>query len=335
MRRGLWGAGALALLLAGSAGPLAGQQSHLLVIGGLGGEPEYSEAFHAWGTALVDAARTRYGLPASNIVYLAERPERDPSRIRARSTRENVEQAFRDLAARAAPGDQVLVVLIGHGSFEAGEARFNLPGRDLTAADFARLVGLLSAQKVAFVNTASASGPFVEALSGRNRVVVAATKTGAERNATRFGRYLVEALASEGADTDKDGRVSLLEAFEYARREVARSYEAENRLLTEHAVLDDDGDGVGSAEPGRAGSDGSLARTFFLRGGAGEVVLEATDPELRTLLERRRSLEARIEALKAERATMDAERYEAELEKLLLELARTNQAIRRQEASKP
>jgi len=120
------------------------------------------------------------------------------------------------------------------------------------------------AQRVAFVNTASASGGFVPALAGRDRVVITATKTDGERNQTRFGEFFVRALTGEDADLDKDSRVSLLEAFLWARRRVVESYEKQGQILTEHAVLDDDGNGKGSDTPGQPGTDGAVARTVFL-----------------------------------------------------------------------
>ena len=302
-----------------------------MIISGLGGEPKYSDAFYQAGAAMSDAARTRFGVPDSSVVYLAENPTRDRARIRGPSTKANIEQTLAALAGRARPGDQLFVLVIGHGSAQGDEARVSLPGPDMTAADFARLLKRFAAQRVAFVNAASASGDFVRALSGANRAVVTATKSGMERNETVFARYFVQAFADNVADVDKDGRVSLLEAFTYARREVARAYEEGGRLLTEHAQLDDNGDGVGSADPdGR--SDGALARTLFLTGGP--AVAAANDPRLAPLHAERRELESKIAALRARKASMDSTAYERELEKLLVALAQKNQAIRA-EGAKP
>ena len=127
------------------------------------------------------------------------------------------------VAARATPGDQVWIVLIGHGSAQGEVSRFNLPGPDLTASDFARMLEPLARQRVAFVNASSASGDFVKALAGPGRAIVTATRSPTERNATQFARHFATALATPGADVDKDGGVSLLEAFAFAKREVARA----------------------------------------------------------------------------------------------------------------
>lgn len=316
------------LALQGSA------RSWVLIVSGAGGEPQYSESFYETGKSMAVAARERFGLPDSAVIYLAEDPARDPKLIAARSTRENVVAAFSTLAARVRPGDQVLILLIGHGSYQDAESRFNLPGPDLSAKDFAKLLARFSAQKVAFIDASSASGDVLPVVSGPGRTIVTATKTGFEGNETRFARYFVAAFTSDVADTDKDGRVSILEAFDYARREVARSYEAENRLLTEHAQLADNGDKAGSREPDGK-TAGALARTFALaRGGAATGAL-SNDPGVAELQRAKDSIDARIAALRARKAQMDSTAYDQALEKLLVELATKNQAIREMEKKKP
>jgi len=327
---GLWRASiAAAVLVLALRAPAFAQGSHVLVIVGLGGDHENAERFHRWASAIVDAAKDRYALPPASIVYLGEDPARDPARISGRSTREAVDAAVTRLAALARPGDHVFIVLIGHGASATGEARFNLPGPDLAAADFARLAGRFGAQQVVFVNTASASGGFIAALSGKNRTVIAATRTDGERNQTRYGEFFAEALSQDDADMDKDGRVSMLEAFTWARRRVVESYERDGQLLTEHAVLDDDGDGKGTDEPGQPGGDGAVARTLFLSAGSSQPVPGAdADPELQALAGKRQALEDRIAGLKASKEQTDPAQYASELEKLLIDLARTNAAIK-------
>lgn len=321
-----------------SALPSAAQDTHVLLIAGLGGEPQYTAAFHGWMSRFADAASEKYGVPAERIVYLAEDVQLDRTRVRARSTGDNVRSAFARLGGAMAPGDELVVLLAGHGTFRNGEARFNVPGPDLTPADFALLLDGLGNRRITLVNTTSASGPFVEPLSAPNRTIVAATRSGRERNLTRFGLHFVDAFAGDDADADKNGRVSMLEAFRYARREVEREYEGDNQLLTEHAVLDDNGDGEGSREPDPASGDGALAARVFLAaaewvagsdGTAGSVAGGASlGPEVRALYEEKAEIEARIEALRAAKEQMPLERYEDELEELLVELALKNRQIR-------
>ncbi|RPJ69384.1 MAG: hypothetical protein EHM24_18730 [Acidobacteria bacterium] len=322
----------LAVVLLAAAHTSAAQGTHVLVIVGLGGDPETSARFHEWADTLVDTARGRGRIPPESVIYLGEDPARDPERIGGRSTREGIAAAVDRLASRARPGDRVLVVLIGHGAAAAGEPKFNLPGRDFSAAEFARLLDRFRAQTVAFVNTASASGAFIGPLAGRDRVVITATKGDGERNQTRFAEFFVEALTSAEADLDKDGRVSMLESFTWARQRTVASYEKDGQILTEHALLDDDGDGKGTATPGGESSDGALARTVFVSGtGERAGPPSDADPALRALYEERRALEERIATLKAARDGMDAGQYQQELERLLLELARKSREIREKE----
>jgi len=300
------------VLLSSLARTAAAEQSHLVIIVGLGGEKKYSEAFRAMAVSMVGAAEKKLGMDPAHIVSLGENE----------STRESVQKAFREVTFRAAPGDLVFILLIGHGSFQQGESRFNLRGPDMTAADFVPLLDALASRTVVFVNTASASGDFVKALMGRDRTIVTATKSAQERNETAFARHFVDAFATGGADADKDERVSVLEAFDYARREVQRFYEKERRLLTEHAVLED-------------GREGALARTVFLGSGDGETQsADAGDPKLAALRQERRDVERRLDTLKARKETTAAAPYEEELEKLLLELALKEAEIRGREAER-
>ena len=315
------------LFVMAAAQPVAGQDNtHLLVITGLGGDPAYSQKFLELGSALVVTAGEKLGLPADHIIYLGEDPAADPL-IQDRSTRENVAQAFTELVSSSQPGDQIFIVLIGHGSYSNGESRFNLPGPDLTAEDFDLYLDQLSDRPVAFANLSSASGEFVKTLSGDGRTIITATRTGRERNETIFGGYFVEAFTGEEADLDKNGRVSVWEAFEFAHIEVTREYEMSNRIATEHALLDDNGDGEGSTDLMDA-ADGALARTMFLAPDPTVAAALATDDEeLKSLLEQKADVERRLEELLALRGQIDQDRYDDELEALLVELALTNREI--------
>lgn len=320
------------LALAPAPTPAHAQETHLAVITGLGGDPELRERFREWSVRIVDAARSRFGLAEERITWLSERPEDDPERIDGPSRREDVEALFARLADTLEPDDRLLVILIGHGSWDGDEARINLPGPDVSAAELGAMLDALAAGTVAVVNTASASGPFVGALADEGRIVITATASGRERNLPEFGGYFAEALAGDGADMDRDGAISLLEAYTFALREVERSYEEQNLLLTEHARLDDTGRGEGVAEPEEVDGVGDRAAAFVL-GGAEAAVAEAAgaDPELRRLLEERRRLEERVRELRAEREGMEPEAYDRALEELLLELARVNREIRSRE----
>jgi len=326
--------------LLGVWSPVGGQQTRILVVVGLGGDPSYREAFHEWATRLRSAALERFGIPAEDVTYLGEEPDMAPGLIQGRSTRENMAAALTRMSGEAGPGDRILVVLIGHGTGRGESALFNLPGPDLAPGDLDLMLDAFSTQVVAVVSAFPSSGPFVDGVSGENRIVVTATRTAMERNETRFGEYFVEALTEETSDLDKDGRISLLEAFQYARREVERYYQENNLLATEHAVLDDDGDGAGSTEPGEEGTDGWLARDFWLDSAAsglatrGAVSDSVTDPVLIRLYEERTELERRIGELRAMRGQMEESRYERELEELLVAMALKNREIREREGGR-
>ena len=309
------------------AAPVAAQSVHLAVIVGLSGDPEHAKLFERWASTLVDAASARMGIAKDHIVYLAERPEEDAQRASGKSTQAEITRAFANLAKSAKEDDVVFVVLIGHGTYDGRVAKFNLPGPDMTAADFAPLLKSLKVKQVVFVNTASASGPFIEELSAPGRTIVTATRSGAERFATLFGGYFVDALSGDAADADRNHRVSVLEAFDAARLGVGRAYEQAGTMLTEHPLLDDSGDKQGSPDPKPDGKNGRIAAVLSLgTPTAAEALPE--DPKVRVLYEERRDLERRVEGLKLMKTGMDPDRYASELEKLLTALALKSQQIK-------
>jgi hypothetical protein len=311
------------LLLALVAMPavVCAQSTHLLIVVGLAGDPEHGELFKKWGTTLADTATQKLGVAKDHVTLLTD----------AAATRDGVVKAFGALAAAEAD-DTVVIVLFGHGTYANKTAKFNLTGPDMTPQDFEPLLARLKSKRVVFVNTASASAPFVEALSGPGRVVVAATRTGGEMFATLFGGPFVEAFSNDSADSDHDGKISILEAFEYARKTVAASYQREGLLPTEHAILDDNGDKEGSMEPGREAKDGQSAAVLAI-GSLRQQALPA-DEKVRALYTERSQIERRIEALKLLKSGMDPAKYESELEKLATDLALKTRQIRAAEGGK-
>jgi hypothetical protein len=322
-------------LVTGIASAQGVPRTHLLIVTGASGEPRFATQFHALAMGLRAVATTKFDVPDSQIVYLAEQTTPDPKSITGRSTREGITQAFDRIAGRAKAGDLVMVLLIGHGSGDGEVSRFNVPGMDISDADFKMQLDKLSNQLVAFVNAASASGDFVKRLSGKNRVIVTSTKSGFERNETLFADHFVGAFVKDGADSDKDGRVSLLEAFVYTRREVQREYETTNRLQTEHAMLDDDGDGAGRADPGARGPDGTLANRFFLQPEAGMSAAAAADPRVGQLLANQSKLQSQLDSLRLAKGIMKEADYEKALEDLLTKISENAVALRALGVRKP
>jgi hypothetical protein len=286
------------------------QRVHVLAVSGLSGEPEYKLIFESAVATLVDSARARWRVSDSSLFVLTEDPATKRLHATGRSTKEEIAKSFLALSRRVAPGDVVLVFLVGHGSGEGAESRVSLPGPDPTAADFAGWLAGFPRQTVVFVNAASGSGDFVAALAGPRRVIVTATKTALERNETQFATPFVRGLTSGEADADKDGKVSVLEAFAYAKKEVARLYDTDNKMLTEHASL----------------SDSALARSVSFGAQRGESA--PLTPRAAALVAERSELEAKVVALRGKKDSMPPAAYEAELERLLVQVAEKSQAIR-------
>ena len=299
-------------------------RAFLLIVVGLAGDPDHAELFQKWGSALAEASEN-VGITSERLIYLSDAKE--DARVNGRATREEINAALTGFAQAAAPEDVVYVVLVGHGSYDGSAARFNLPGPDMTPADFDALLKKLPARNVVFVNTSSSSGPFIEGLSAPGRTIITATRNGAEQFTTLFGGYFVEAFSIEGADADKNERVSMLEAFQYARNEVARAYEREGLLATEHALLDDNGDKKGSPDPTPTGAEGRLAAALSLGSAAGAAPLP-DDPTLRALYLERRELERRVEALRLLKDGLPPARYASDLERLVTDLALKTREIR-------
>jgi hypothetical protein len=302
-------------------------QSHLVIVSGLGGDKKYTQSFAALSQSLADAAAKRFNIADGEIQWFGEDSVSSKPHYRGQSTKINVEGALMQLATRAGANDQIVVVLIGHGSGDGPETKISIPGPDLSARDFAQLLARFPTQKIAFINLTSASGDMLPIVSGPNRVIITATKSAFERNESHFAQYFIDALVKDGADTDKDGRVSLLEAFRYAVVETKRLYENDTRLQTEHAQLDDMGAKVGVSEPDGKSGQGLFARRFFLDGGIATQA-GANDPQLASLYKDKFALEDQIDQLRVKKASMTPDAYDDALETLLVQLARKAKSIR-------
>ena len=301
---------AAACVATSSAGAQDESGTHLVVITGVSGEARIGAQWHGMAVALYTAATQRFRLPAAQVTVLAEDSTRDAGRVQGRSSKVTIERVLGTLARRMTVTDRLVVVVIAHGSSLSGASRVNLPGPDMTAADFARVLAPATAASVAFIHTGSASGEFAEALAGSRRVVITATESAREQNETLFPGPFVRALTTDDGDTDKDGRVSLLEAFTYAQHEVEQYFTEGSLLPTEHAVLVD-------------GAEGGRARTFYLQltSGSGGPLSAAAQ-------QARAEVQARIDALRARRSTLSEDAYLEALEPLIVELAERTRALR-------
>ena len=297
----------------------AARERYALIVTGASGGAEYVQQYARWSQALSRTLVERLKFEPAHVAVLSETTDEAKA-----STAANLRRTIGALRQKMAADDLLFLVLIGHGTFDGVEAKFNLVGPDLESAEWAALLRGLPGRLV-IVNSAAASFPFIERLSGPRRIVISATDSVAQKFDTVFPEHFVASFADEAADIDKNGRVSIWEAFAAAAAGVRRYYQQRGQLSTERALLDDNGDGLGR-EAAAQGADGSVAsRTYLDAPAAGAP---PTDEILVELLQRRASLTAEIEELQIKKAFMPADEYSREFERVMVALARVNRDIR-------
>ncbi|HEX5322157.1 MAG TPA: hypothetical protein VFW40_00125 [Capsulimonadaceae bacterium] len=281
-----------------------------VTVAGLGGEPDYEQRF------------TSQAQEIDKMLHGSSTDAKVTTLYGSQATKAAVQSALSAAAREAKSGDSFVLMLIGHGSYDGYDYKINLPGPDLSGVELAAMLDRIPCTRQLVVNMTSASGGSRAALEKPNRVVITATKSGNEKNATVFARFWVEALRDPGADTDKNESVSALEAFTYASRKTAEFYETQKRLATEHPSLEDTGQGDGERNPSPENGEGLKAAQFaLLRLGSAQAA--SNTPEKKALLAKRDQLEEQIDKLKYEKAAMGADDYRKQLQGLLLELAKT------------
>ena len=310
-----------AVLLLAARGMAEAGERYAIVVTGASGGPQYAERYDEWRSSFVQLLQGPLGYPEDHVLLLAEEEYAGAQK----ATRENVRTAIADIRKRATKDDVVLVVLVGHGSgADSGEGKFNLVGPDLSAREWADLLKSMPGRLV-FINAASGSFPFIQELSAKNHIVITANDSAAQTYETVLAQFLVPGFKDESADLDKNGRVSVWEAFTYASARVKASFEQRSQLATEHPMLDDDGDGTGRLIDDQS-ADGMLARVTYLQ--SDQPITDTGDPERTALLRRKVDLNTQLEELRARKETMLPEDYENALEKLLLELARIDRSLK-------
>lgn len=297
-------------------------QRYALVVAGAAGGEAYAAKLTTWRQALASVLREKLAFDAGRVeVFAGEGADAQPA------TRERISAALERLARETGPQDLVMIVLLGHGSFDGVEAKFNLVGPDLDTNEWRDLLRPLRA-RVLFVNTTGASMPFLERLSGPRRIIVTATETPAQKFDTIFAEHFIGSLADPAADLDKDGRISVLEAFSAASRRVKQQYERGGQLPIERAMLDDNGDRVGKWAGGE-GTDGTTAARTFLDGAEAAT---SADPALAELLQRQAVLQVQVDDLRARKVLMAPDEYAKEFERVMIDLARVSREIRRKKS---
>lgn len=288
--------------------------TYYITLAGLGGEADYEQRFEGLAN---EANKLLKDSGGDLRVYTLSGKD---------ATRARIEEIFGTVAREAKPDDDLVVILIGHGSFDGSEYKFNLPGPDLSGAELANLCDKVAAKRQLVVNTTSASGGSVAALKKSGRAIVTATKSGTEKNATVFARYWIEAMRDPEADVDKNESISALEAFQYAERKTAEFYESQKRLATEHPQFEDTGKNDPVRAPSTESNEGLLLSTFTLVR-IGQAQRAAADPAKRDLLAKKEALEQKIDKLKYEKAAMPEDEYKNQLTSALVELAHVQQEL--------
>jgi len=305
-----------ALLLTAAAAVHA--DTYFVTIAGLGGEPDYEQRFAKLAT---DLDRVFNSAGATGHVFTLSGKEATRARLLA---------TLDTIAKQAKPEDDFVLTLIGHGTYDGVQYKFNVVGPDISAASLAEACAHITAKRQLIVNTTSASGGSVAELARKGRAVIAATKSGTEKNATVFARYWVDALQDSGADVDKNEAISALEAFKYATAKTAAFYDSQKRLATEHAVFVDTRRGgpvrVASTDTGAGRLLASVTLVRF-GGGVAKPSAVAGNPAKRSLLTKKEQLEQRIDTLKYQRAALSPQEYKRQLTESLVALAKVQEEL--------
>jgi hypothetical protein len=289
--------------------------TYYVTVSGLGGEPEYETQFTRWATDLDH--QLKLNGPDAHVETLSG----------AAATRQHVHDVMTQLAAQISPDDAFALILIGHGTFDESEYKFNVPGPDITAGDLREWLNHIKATRQLVVNMTSCSGASMALLAAKNRIVITATKSGTEKNATVFPRYFIDAFHDNAADTDKNGVTTVLEAFRYAQQKIAAYFATEKLIASEHALFSDTGSANAVRDPSPQNEQGLLATAFPLLRPPNELAAAVPNPAKQRLISHKDDLEAQIDRLKYQKASLPETEYKQQLATLLLDLARTQAEI--------
>ncbi|MES1258413.1 MAG: hypothetical protein ABUS51_08280 [Acidobacteriota bacterium] len=277
----------------------ASATTYFVTVAGLGGEPDYETRFVLLANDTDKVLRGSGG--TDRVIETLKGPD---------ATKVKMTAALSKVASEAKAQDVFVLMMIGHGTFDGAEYKFNLPGPDISGTELAAALNKIPTTRQLIVDMTSASGGVTAALKKDGRTVITATKNGSEKNATIFGRYWVEALRDPAADTDKNEVVSALEAFRYAQTKTAAFFTEQKRLATEHSQLED--------------TQRAAAFPLVRYGNAALVV---NDPAKKSLVAKKEDIENKIDALKYQKDLMAPEDYKRQIAALLLDLARTQELI--------
>lgn len=289
--------------------------TYYLTVAGLGGDTEYEAQFARWANDLDH--QFKLNGPDTHVETI----------FGAGATRQHFHEAMTRLSEQMTPEDAFALILIGHGSFDGADYKFNVPGPDVTAGDLRQWLTTIKATRQLVVNMTSCSGASLPALVSKNRIVITATKSGNEKNAPVFPRYFVDAFHDPAADIDKNGALTAIEVFSYTQQKVTGYFATEKLIASEHALFSDNGSATGVREPGPTNQQGMLASAFPLMRPQSDSIAAVSNPAKQKLISRKDDLEARIDRLKYQKSSLPEADYKQQLTSLLLDLARTQAEI--------
>jgi hypothetical protein len=283
--------------------------TYFVTVAGLGGETEFENRFAGWANDLDKILKAE---PSARVETLSG----------ANATKANVEAKLRAIATQAKADDQVVLMLIGHGTWDDRDYKFALPGPDISAAEIGTLLDKIPARELV-VDMTTSSGGSIPFLQKPKRAIITATKSGTEKSSVVvFTRYWIEALRDPAADADKNDIISALEAFKYAEAKTSKFFETENRLATEHALLEDTGKGEGTKEPKAENGEGLAASRMALIH-LGAVASIVKDPKKLDLLKKKEEIDGKLDELRYQKAAMDPREYRTQLQQLMVQMAET------------
>jgi hypothetical protein len=292
--------------------------SSALILRGVAGDEEHEAKFAKWTAGTQKALIDKFGFSSDRVTVLIDK----------QTAQAEIQKAFVTLKQQLKPQDTFFLFLIGHGSGDNGQYKFNIFGPDYSADDYNKLLATLSVGRIVIVAATPASGAGLEKFAGKNRVVITATRSGQEGNDIVFYDYFLEALQGNAADEDKDQKVSVWEAFKYAVSGTERFYKEEGRLATEHPLISDNGSEK---------TDAKVKEPPLLARSTSFVVdrpIVSSDPKMQALLNQRKEIQEKIDALRLNKNSVPAAEYDKQMEDLLVGLALKNQEIKQQETKK-
>jgi hypothetical protein len=314
--------------------PRPSTEKYVVILTGVAAEEKYAQRFRDWSLRLFDVFTTTYAYRPDRIKLLLGKGDPVESRVSGPCRKETIIEILNTLAATTQPGDQIFFFLIGHGTSNEDGAKFNIEGPDITGESFAQLLEAFSQRDIIVINTTSASHPFCAALSAPGRVIISATRSRAEKYDTIFAPYFIEALENRRADRDKNTRLSMWEAFHYAKQNVEKWYTDKDRIPSEHPALDDNGDSLLNTQPEPLKNDGRLAQIAYLdvlpkTSSIGDAFEVPASPVVIELTNRAHELERAIFLHRNRKQEIAEEDYKKQMEILLIDLAKTSRDLRK------